>query len=283
MERIKASFLKKALGLSKFTPSRITYLLSKEPFYLEELRLQRLLTATRPYKTVMQEMEAKRTEIWQDLYSTDAMMNEEWKKAEYELRHVVTRFAAHGFHHKFCCTDKFHQPSDDCTICKLVRGNVKDIMPKAVNQELHPRDYQTMNEFNNFNHPIDKSNKGSNQDLVKIQIATYNSIIHIAYVSMTEIKPYCFDMDVVNGNSNSAKSAPRCLSDPVDTPESLELEESLLLPDLHGTLDDRRMWTAADTFDPLNVLSLPSHLDIWKNLQSLNDVCLQYEAFYFHR
>ena len=118
IERIKASFLKKALGLSKFTPSRITYLLSKEPFYLEELRLQRLLTATGPYKTVMQEMEAKRTEIWQDLYSTDAMMNEEWKKAEYELRHVVTRFAAHGFHHKFCCTDKFHQPSDDC-ICKL--------------------------------------------------------------------------------------------------------------------------------------------------------------------
>ena len=39
IERIKASFLKKALGLSKFTPSRITYLLSKEPFYLSKLRL----------------------------------------------------------------------------------------------------------------------------------------------------------------------------------------------------------------------------------------------------
>lgn len=58
------------------------------------------------------------------------------------------------------------------------------------------------------------------------------------------------DMDVVNGNSNSAKSAPLCLSEPVDTPESLELDESRLFPDLQGTLDERRICTAADTEDP---------------------------------
>ena len=38
LERIKATLLKKAMCLSKYTPSRLVYELTKEPFYIEELR-----------------------------------------------------------------------------------------------------------------------------------------------------------------------------------------------------------------------------------------------------
>ena len=36
----------------------------------------------------------------------------------YELRHLVTRMAVHGFHHKICATKYFHKPGPDCA-CEL--------------------------------------------------------------------------------------------------------------------------------------------------------------------
>ncbi|KAJ4451621.1 hypothetical protein ANN_03090 [Periplaneta americana] len=105
IERVKATFLKKALCLSKYTPSRLTYVLSKESFYIEDLRYQLLLTSTKAYDDLLQELKAKRAEICMEFYVTDAMMNTEWKKANYELRHVMTRFAVHGFHFKLCSVE----------------------------------------------------------------------------------------------------------------------------------------------------------------------------------
>ena len=46
LEMMKATFLKKAICLSKFTPSGLVYELAKEPFYIEELRCQLLLPST---------------------------------------------------------------------------------------------------------------------------------------------------------------------------------------------------------------------------------------------
>ncbi|KAJ4437583.1 hypothetical protein ANN_17728 [Periplaneta americana] len=113
IERVKATFLKKALCLSKYTPSRLTYILSKEFFNIEDLRYQLLLTSTKAYEDLLQELKAKRADICTEFYATDAMMNTEWKKANYELRHVM-RFAVHGFHFKLCSVEKYHQPNDHC-------------------------------------------------------------------------------------------------------------------------------------------------------------------------
>jgi hypothetical protein len=49
IERVKATFLKKVLCLAKNAPSRITYELTRQPFYIEELRTRILLPATRAY------------------------------------------------------------------------------------------------------------------------------------------------------------------------------------------------------------------------------------------
>lgn len=118
IEKVKSIFLKKTLCLSKTTPSRLVYELTREPFYLEELRLKFQLPSTAQYQTVLNELHAKKSLIWSDFYTTDAMTTNEWKTPGYELRHTLTRFAVHGFHYKLCCKKHFHEPDETC-ICEL--------------------------------------------------------------------------------------------------------------------------------------------------------------------
>ncbi|KAJ4444009.1 hypothetical protein ANN_05798 [Periplaneta americana] len=61
----------------------------------------------------------KATDINHRLLSTPAMTNSEWKEANYHLRHLYTRVAAHGLHHRICLTKGYHSPTDgcQCTIC----------------------------------------------------------------------------------------------------------------------------------------------------------------------
>ncbi|PSN35533.1 hypothetical protein C0J52_23668 [Blattella germanica] len=60
----------------------------------------------------------KRREIVPEFYATDAMLYRHWTKENQELRHVTTRAAIHGFHHKICAIEKFHEPSETW-VCKL--------------------------------------------------------------------------------------------------------------------------------------------------------------------
>ena len=114
IEKVKATFLKRALCLSKFTPSRLVYELSRETMLLEDLRLQLLLPSTPAYETVVLEHQRKKSEIWENFYTTDAMTKHDWKEANYDMRHLVTRLAVHGFHFKMCRTEHFHEPTADC-------------------------------------------------------------------------------------------------------------------------------------------------------------------------
>ena len=118
LEKLKATFLKKALCVSKYTPSRLVYELTGELFFIEELRFQLLLPTTSAYEQLMEKLQSKKRDIWDDFYSTDAMIYDDWKRGGYDLRHVVTRFAVHGFHHKLCKTKGFHHPDPEC-ICEL--------------------------------------------------------------------------------------------------------------------------------------------------------------------
>jgi hypothetical protein len=109
IEKVKAIFLKKAMCLSKYIPSHAVYTLSREPFYIEDLRHHLLLPCTGAYRSLLQSLHTKRKEIWQEFYSTDAMTNTGWMKANYELRHHdAIRLAVHGFHYRVCRIDKYH-------------------------------------------------------------------------------------------------------------------------------------------------------------------------------
>jgi hypothetical protein len=100
--RVKSTFLKRAMCLSNHTPSRLTYVLARETYAIEDIRQKWLLPNTAACVDRLQELNAKRKEIWSEFYGTDAMGNTDWMRADYTLRHLMTRFAVHGFHHKIC-------------------------------------------------------------------------------------------------------------------------------------------------------------------------------------
>ena len=118
IEGVKARFLKPPIGIGKTAPSRLAYELAKETFYIEVLRMTLLLPSTAAYNTLLEERRQKRTQIEPDFYSTGAMSDRNWEKTNQEQRHVVTRYAVHGFHHKVCKTKTFHKPNEKC-ICEL--------------------------------------------------------------------------------------------------------------------------------------------------------------------
>lgn len=118
LESVKATYMKKVLCLSKFTLSRLCYELTREPFYTTELRHELLLPSTTAYVQLQEELQEKKKEIWQSFYSTDAMTNSDWMNTDYELRHITTRFATHGFHHLVCQNKTYHTPNEGC-VCEL--------------------------------------------------------------------------------------------------------------------------------------------------------------------
>ena len=107
-ESVKATFLKRALKVSKFTPSRLVYILAKETLLIEHLRFtyihRRLCCSTR----------GKEKEIWSGFYCTGTMIDRHWTGHNQELRHVVTPLAVHGFHHKVCSNNCFHVSNVYC-------------------------------------------------------------------------------------------------------------------------------------------------------------------------
>ncbi|PSN52491.1 hypothetical protein C0J52_11219 [Blattella germanica] len=117
VEKVKA-FLKRALCVSKYSSPRLVYELCRETMLLEDLRLQLLLPSTPAYEAAITEHQRKKREIPAVFYATDAMTTEDWKEADYELRHTVTRFAVHGFHFRICSRKSFHEPNQTaCAPC----------------------------------------------------------------------------------------------------------------------------------------------------------------------
>lgn len=117
-ESVKASFLKRILAVSRFTSSRLVYVLTREQFFLEELRMRYLLPSTKAYEQLLQERRQKRDAIPEEFYGTPAMIDRSWSGPNKELRHQITRYAVHGFHHKVCVNDSYHEIEDACR-CKL--------------------------------------------------------------------------------------------------------------------------------------------------------------------
>lgn len=118
MEKVKARFLKAALGISKFAPSRLAYELTRETFLVEDLRTKFLLPANKHAAALKGARQQKRNEIPEDFYATDAMTDRSWTGPNNKIRSALTRLAVHGYHHKLCRRTNYHDPSTEC-VCKL--------------------------------------------------------------------------------------------------------------------------------------------------------------------
>ncbi|PSN47588.1 hypothetical protein C0J52_04568 [Blattella germanica] len=116
-EKVKATFLKRALGVSRYTPSQLVYLLAREPFLIEDIRLRQCLPSTDAYQELLRERTEKRHQVGEEFYGTGAMIDRNWSLPNQPLRHVVNRLAVHGYHHKVCETTSYHKVNDKC-VCK---------------------------------------------------------------------------------------------------------------------------------------------------------------------
>jgi hypothetical protein len=59
LESLKARYLKRTMGLSKYTPSRLEYALARETFLLDDLMLKHLLPRTSEVKAVLRSRKRK--------------------------------------------------------------------------------------------------------------------------------------------------------------------------------------------------------------------------------
>ena len=120
LEKVKTRFIKRAIGAGKQAPNRMVYMLARETFFLEDLRLKMLLPATEPYKEVIARRKQKEREIDSTFFATDAMVNREWTNSNQTQRYSIIGLSIHGFHHKICNNSKFHHPNEECT-CKICK------------------------------------------------------------------------------------------------------------------------------------------------------------------
>jgi hypothetical protein len=110
------------MDLSKHAPSCLIYILARETYATNDIRQKWLLPNTAAYVDLLQELNAKREEMWSEFYGTDAMGNTDWIRTNYTLRHLMTQFNVHGFHHKICSVEYYHVIGEKCvpTVWKYV-------------------------------------------------------------------------------------------------------------------------------------------------------------------
>ena len=72
------------MGVSKYTPSRLVYILARE-----DIRLSHLVPETPAVKEVLQARRRKEEDVWSEFYTTDAVLYRDWAQGNYELRHIV--------------------------------------------------------------------------------------------------------------------------------------------------------------------------------------------------
>lgn len=118
LDKVKTLFLKRALGVSRFSRNRYVYLLcDTQPMCVEVISALDL-PRTAAYTAQLADIERKQINVEQEFFETPAMQQTAWKEANCSTRHATTRFAVHGFHHVSCLRRHFHEPSEECR-CRL--------------------------------------------------------------------------------------------------------------------------------------------------------------------
>lgn len=117
LERVKPTFLKRAMSLHISTPSRLVYRLADTNWLVKDLKARFSLPNSAAYEAFTAERAAKDSEIPLEFFETVAMTSNSWKAINIATRHATLRYAVHGFHHLVCTNQARHQANDTC-ICK---------------------------------------------------------------------------------------------------------------------------------------------------------------------
>ena len=121
LDKVKPSFLKRALGVPSTARNTLVYLLAASNRLVEDLKDHLQLPETPAFLDFRRECRQKLLDIGPEFFETPAMLSDAWKGSQRPTRHLVTRAAVHGFHHMLCETSSFHEPEANCR-CKFCRA-----------------------------------------------------------------------------------------------------------------------------------------------------------------
>ena len=102
--------------MSKYTRNRVILLICDTPTYTNILRAKYDLPRTDAYQEYIRELNEKHVDP--ELYDVPAMNQNRWKECKLTERHIITRHAAHGFHHHICTRNGYHEADAQC-ICQM--------------------------------------------------------------------------------------------------------------------------------------------------------------------
>ncbi|KAJ4430322.1 hypothetical protein ANN_22535 [Periplaneta americana] len=91
----------------------------EKPFFLEDIRHNLLLPATRPYNEVIARRKQER-EMDSNFFGGDTMVNREpgVDQQQPEAEAHNHQAAIYGYHHQMCTEDKYHHINEQC-VCKM--------------------------------------------------------------------------------------------------------------------------------------------------------------------
>lgn len=119
IDRILSEYLKRVCQVSTYTKNRIILTICDTPTLANKIKAKYQLEATIEYQKYLKRHCEKMDNIDRDLFLSPAMTQSKWKNSMQENRHVVTRHAAHGYHHLICQNNKEYHMAEDACICKL--------------------------------------------------------------------------------------------------------------------------------------------------------------------
>ncbi|XP_003745406.1 uncharacterized protein LOC100904331 [Galendromus occidentalis] len=109
--------MKTAIRLFNLTiapTASLVYRLADTSLLIEDLQKPLNLVKTVSYEECLRTWEGKFADIDDDFFSTRAMTDDTWKGLDRRNRHLLTRFAIHGFHRKKCLSGGYHEPNEIC-------------------------------------------------------------------------------------------------------------------------------------------------------------------------
>lgn len=138
LENVKSRYLKRCLCIDKTTKSRYAYLMCNDELFVKHVAQSFALPATPAYREFCDNHEAKKCDIHHGFTSTVAMTLTWWRQPNQEKRHIVTRYAVHGFHYKLCENLQYHEAGQLSCKCRLC-GTVGISVYHAQDCEAGPR------------------------------------------------------------------------------------------------------------------------------------------------
>lgn len=120
LDKIKARFYKKALGLNKYTSNTLTlHMVGAQRFGEEVIQIYGEKIKSEEIIKYRNMVEMKNMEFTTQKYTDGPIFKTNcWKNHGQANRHIIARYTAHGFHHRVCDRNTYHTEYDNC-ICNL--------------------------------------------------------------------------------------------------------------------------------------------------------------------